>query len=95
MFGTAHPNDASDQAAASAPLSFHNRSLLMALPQMQHDTDGLLGEAFLSDLSFARRADSAIGGYDDMPGWGGFEYSQVETTRYGCPYRYVALCSLA
>jgi hypothetical protein len=83
MFGTAHPNDASDQAAASAPLSFHNRSLLMALPQMQYDVDELSGDVFLSDLSFARRADSAIGGYDDMPSWGGFEYSQVETKRYG------------
>jgi hypothetical protein len=54
----------------------------MGLPQMQHNVEDLSDEAFLSDLSFARRADSAIGGYDEIPGWGGLEYSHVNTTGY-------------
>jgi hypothetical protein len=82
MFDTAYSNDASDQAAASAPLSFHNRSLQLALPRMQYDMDEFPEEAFLPDLSFSARADSAIGGYDEIPNFGDFENPQLDMMRY-------------
>jgi hypothetical protein len=78
---TAHSNDASDQAAASAPLSFHNRSLHLALPQMQYGIDEFADDVYPPDLSFSARADSAIGGYDEMPIFEGFEDS-LDTSRY-------------
>jgi hypothetical protein len=93
VFDTAYPNDASDRAAASAPLSFHNRSL-MALPQMRYGVEELSDEIFLPDLSFARRADSAIGGYDEIPVWGGLGDSQNDTTGYDDPVQHERLTNL-
>jgi hypothetical protein len=77
-----HSNDTSDQAAASAPLSFHNRSLQLALPQMQYEVQGFPDDAFPAALSLSARADSAIGGYDEISIFEGFEDSRLDTSRY-------------
>jgi hypothetical protein len=48
---------------------------------MQYDVEGFSDDVFPPDLSFSARADSAIGGYDEMPIFEGFGDSRLDTSR--------------
>jgi hypothetical protein len=62
---TAYPGNERGQAAANAPFSFHNRSLQLALPQMQYELEVASEDSF-NRLSSLQRADSAMGSLDDL-----------------------------
>lgn len=59
--------DASFQAAADAPNSFHNRMLLTSLPPAPPSPKTMPEDNSRDDLPNSRRADSGIGSFDDSP----------------------------
>jgi hypothetical protein len=55
-----------DQVTASAPLSFNQRCIRLAMPQPQDHSDSMSHIQY-GRTSFSSRADSAIGSWDNIP----------------------------